>query len=159
MHKRPLFQKQNILTDPNILNDIASANQTWIRVCSRCVVYCCESHCIWRRLSHAGIKIFVTTRTSQGKGVEEALKNRNFTVEKMSAEINEIIRVLQLTSWDEDAWANKVCERAKVVVSSCACLTHAQIYCLLTRVHGSLPLYYLSCILHHTRACTCILVF
>lgn len=26
----------------------------------------------------------------------------------MSAEINEIIRVLQLTSWDEDAWANKV---------------------------------------------------
>lgn len=65
-------------------------------------------------LSHAGIKIFVTTRTSQGKGVEEALKNRNFTVEKMSTEINEIIRVLQLTSWDEDAWANKVCERSKV---------------------------------------------
>lgn len=26
----------------------------------------------------------------------------------MSAEINEIIRVLQLTTWDEDAWANKV---------------------------------------------------
>lgn len=70
--------------------------------------------------SHAGIKIFVTTRTSQGKGVEEALKNRNFTVEKMSTEINEIIRVLQLTSWDEDAWANKVCERAKVTVTSCA---------------------------------------
>lgn len=40
--------------------------------------------------------------------MEEALKNRNFTFEKMSAEINEIIRVLQLTSWDEDAWANKV---------------------------------------------------
>ena len=40
--------------------------------------------------------------------IEEALKNRNFTVEKMSAEINEIIRVLQLTSWDEDAWASKV---------------------------------------------------
>lgn len=70
--------------------------------------------------SRAGIKIFVTTRTSQGKGVEEALKNRNFTVEKMSTEINEIIRVLQLTSWDEDAWANKVCERAKVAVTSCA---------------------------------------
>lgn len=55
-------------------------------------------------------------------------------MEKMSAEINEIIRVLQLTSWDEDAWANKVSERAKVAVSSCARLTHAQIYCLLTRV-------------------------
>lgn len=55
-----------------------------------------------------GIKIFVTTKTSGSQGVEESLKNRNFTFEKMSAEINEIIRVLQLTSWDEDSWANKV---------------------------------------------------
>jgi vinculin len=55
-----------------------------------------------------GIKIFVSTKTSRSQGVEEALKNRNFTFEKMSAEIHEIIRVLQLTSWDEDAWANKV---------------------------------------------------
>lgn len=55
----------------------------------------------------SGVKIYVTTRTSGSHGVEEALKNRNFTYEKMSAEINEIIRVLQLTSWDEDAWANK----------------------------------------------------
>ena len=53
-------------------------------------------------------KIFVTTKNSKNQGIEEALKNRNFTVEKMSAEINEIIRVLQLTSWDEDAWASKV---------------------------------------------------
>ena len=50
----------------------------------------------------------MTTKTSGSQGVEEALKNRNFTFEKMSAEIHEIIRVLQLTSWDEDAWANKV---------------------------------------------------
>ena len=50
----------------------------------------------------------MTTKTSGSQGVEEALKNRNFTVEKMSGEIHEIIRVLQLTSWDEDAWANKV---------------------------------------------------
>uniref|UniRef100_W5MAE7 Vinculin n=1 Tax=Lepisosteus oculatus TaxID=7918 RepID=W5MAE7_LEPOC len=55
----------------------------------------------------SGIKIYVTTKSSQSHGVEEALKNRNFTMEKMSAEINEIIRVLQLTSWDEDAWASK----------------------------------------------------
>uniref|UniRef100_A0A665X9T3 Vinculin n=1 Tax=Echeneis naucrates TaxID=173247 RepID=A0A665X9T3_ECHNA len=61
----------------------------------------------------SGIKIFVTTKTSGSHGVEEALKNRNFTVEKMSAEINEIIRVLQLTSWDEDAWANKDTEAMK----------------------------------------------
>ncbi|XP_025068519.1 vinculin isoform X3 [Alligator sinensis] len=55
----------------------------------------------------SAMKIFVTTKNCKSQGIEEALKNRNFTVEKMSAEINEIIRVLQLTSWDEDAWASK----------------------------------------------------
>lgn len=59
--------------------------------------------------------------------MEEALKNRNFTFEKMSAEINEIIRVLQLTSWDEDAWANKVCTSKKktpvAVEVSCTFIT------------------------------------
>uniref|UniRef100_A0A8B9FBG5 Vinculin n=1 Tax=Amazona collaria TaxID=241587 RepID=A0A8B9FBG5_9PSIT len=59
------------------------------------------------------MKIFVTTKNSKSQGIEEALKNRNFTVEKMSAEINEIIRVLQLTSWDEDAWASKDTEAMK----------------------------------------------
>ena len=56
----------------------------------------------------SAIKIFVTTKSSRGAGVEEAERNRRFTFEKMSAEITEIIRVLQLTTWDEDAWANKV---------------------------------------------------
>ncbi|XP_075805243.1 vinculin isoform X2 [Microtus pennsylvanicus] len=60
----------------------------------------------------SAMKIFVTTKNSKNQGIEEALKNRNFTVEKMSAEINEIIRVLQLTSWDEDAWASKVSTEA-----------------------------------------------
>ncbi|XP_036979961.1 vinculin-like isoform X6 [Acanthopagrus latus] len=55
----------------------------------------------------SAIKIFVTTKSSRGAGVEEAERNRRFIFEKMSAEINEIIRVLQLTTWDEDAWANK----------------------------------------------------
>ncbi|XP_030059065.1 vinculin isoform X3 [Microcaecilia unicolor] len=55
----------------------------------------------------SAMKIFVTTKSSKSQGVEEALKNRNFTVGKMNTEINEIIRVLQLTSWDEDAWASK----------------------------------------------------
>ncbi|XP_047668821.1 vinculin a isoform X3 [Tachysurus fulvidraco] len=55
----------------------------------------------------SAVKIFVTTKCAKSHGVEEAMKNRNYTFEKMSAEINEIIRVLQLTSWDEDAWANK----------------------------------------------------
>uniref|UniRef100_A0A8B9R5R2 Vinculin n=1 Tax=Astyanax mexicanus TaxID=7994 RepID=A0A8B9R5R2_ASTMX len=61
----------------------------------------------------SAIKIFVTTKCTKSPGVEEALKNRNYTFEKMSADINEIIRVLQLTSWDEDAWANKDTEAMK----------------------------------------------
>ncbi|XP_065263584.1 vinculin isoform X2 [Emys orbicularis] len=61
----------------------------------------------------SAMKIFVTTKSSKSQGIEEALKNRNFTVEKMSGEINEIIRVLQLTSWDEDAWASKDTEAMK----------------------------------------------
>lgn len=36
----------------------------------------------------------------------------------MSAEINEIIRVLQLTSWDEDAWASKDTEAMKRALAS-----------------------------------------
>ncbi|XP_020565296.1 vinculin isoform X6 [Oryzias latipes] len=55
----------------------------------------------------SAIKIFVATKSTRGAGVEEAERNRRFTFEKMSTEINEIIRVLQLTTWDEDAWANK----------------------------------------------------
>uniref|UniRef100_A0A8C1SAH6 Vinculin n=1 Tax=Cyprinus carpio TaxID=7962 RepID=A0A8C1SAH6_CYPCA len=69
----------------------------------------------------SAIKIFVTTKCIKSHGVEEALKNRNYTFEKMSAEINEIIRVLQLTSWDEDAWANKDTEamrRALALIES-----------------------------------------
>ncbi|XP_013918703.1 PREDICTED: vinculin-like, partial [Thamnophis sirtalis] len=61
----------------------------------------------------SAMKIFVTTKNSRSQGIEEALKNRKFTVEKMSTEINEIIRVLQLTSWDEDAWASKDTEAIK----------------------------------------------
>ncbi|XP_058507549.1 vinculin-like isoform X3 [Solea solea] len=61
----------------------------------------------------SAIKIFVSTKTSRGAGVEEAERNRRFTFEKMSSEINEIIRVLQLTTWDEDAWANKDMEALK----------------------------------------------
>ncbi|KAM8858548.1 vinculin-like isoform 2-T2 [Spinachia spinachia] len=61
----------------------------------------------------SAIKIFVATQSSRGAGVEDAERNRKFIFEKMSAEINEIIRVLQLTTWDEDAWANKDMEAVK----------------------------------------------
>lgn len=41
---------------------------------------------------------------SEGKGVEEAAENRNYLARRMTDEINEIIRVLQLTNYDEDEW-------------------------------------------------------
>uniref|UniRef100_A0AAY4AZP7 Vinculin n=1 Tax=Denticeps clupeoides TaxID=299321 RepID=A0AAY4AZP7_9TELE len=69
----------------------------------------------------SSIKIFVTTKSTKSPGVEEALKNRNYTFNRMSAEITEIIRVLQLTSWDEDSWANKDTEamrRALALIES-----------------------------------------
>lgn len=37
-----------------------------------------------------------------GKGAEEAAENRNYLALRMTDEINEIIRVLQLTSYDEE---------------------------------------------------------
>lgn len=39
-----------------------------------------------------------------GKGTEEAAENRNYLAGRMTDEINEIIRVLQLTTYDEDEW-------------------------------------------------------
>jgi len=46
----------------------------------------------------SGIKIFVTTKGQGGNGVVEAQGNRDYVVQKMSNEIHEIIRVLQLTT-------------------------------------------------------------
>jgi hypothetical protein len=39
-----------------------------------------------------------------GLGLGDAQNNRDFVVQKMSNEIHEIIRVLQLTTYDEDEW-------------------------------------------------------
>lgn len=39
-----------------------------------------------------------------GKGNAEAAENRNYLAGRMTDEINEIIRVLQLTTYDEDEW-------------------------------------------------------
>ncbi|XP_037078575.1 vinculin-like isoform X2 [Pollicipes pollicipes] len=51
------------------------------------------------------MKIFIQIITqSPGKGAEEAAENRNYLSSRMSDEINEIIRVLQLTTYDEDEW-------------------------------------------------------
>ncbi|KAJ8682712.1 hypothetical protein QAD02_018504 [Eretmocerus hayati] len=50
------------------------------------------------------MKIFIHIISSGGRGAEEAAENRNYLSGRMSEEINEIIRVLQLTTYDEDEW-------------------------------------------------------
>lgn len=51
----------------------------------------------------SGVKIFITAKET-GSGFVEAQKNRDYVVQKMSDEIHEIIRVLQLTTYDEENW-------------------------------------------------------
>lgn len=51
----------------------------------------------------SGIKIFITAKQTNS-GIQGAQTNRDYVVRKMSDEIHEIIRVLQLTTYDEDEW-------------------------------------------------------
>ncbi|XP_030848748.1 vinculin isoform X4 [Strongylocentrotus purpuratus] len=53
----------------------------------------------------SSIKIFVTTLQKGGAGRDEAQQNRNFIIGRMSHDVNEIIRILQLTSADDDDWS------------------------------------------------------
>ncbi|XP_055334860.1 vinculin-like isoform X2 [Paramacrobiotus metropolitanus] len=50
------------------------------------------------------MKIFIQILQQGGKGIEEAAENRNYLAQRMTDEINEIVRVLQLTTYDEDEW-------------------------------------------------------
>lgn len=50
------------------------------------------------------MKIFVQINEEQQKGLPEAAENRNYLAQRMTDEVNEIIRVLQLTTYDEDEW-------------------------------------------------------
>ncbi|CAH1786025.1 unnamed protein product, partial [Owenia fusiformis] len=52
----------------------------------------------------SGIKIYVISKQAGGPAVQDAQDNRDYTVQKVSNEIHEIIRVLQLTTYDEDEW-------------------------------------------------------
>lgn len=51
-----------------------------------------------------GGRTFTSLLFTGGKGVHEAAENRNYLAGRMVDEINEIIRVLQLTTYDEDEW-------------------------------------------------------
>ncbi|XP_060566172.1 vinculin-like isoform X10 [Ruditapes philippinarum] len=51
----------------------------------------------------SGIKIFITAKQTN-QGIPDSQTNRDYVVRKMSDEIHEIIRVLQLTTYDEEEW-------------------------------------------------------
>ncbi|XP_048780428.1 vinculin-like isoform X14 [Ostrea edulis] len=51
----------------------------------------------------SGIKTFITVKDS-GRDAKDTQGNRDYLVRKMSDEIHEIIRVLQLTTYDEEEW-------------------------------------------------------
>lgn len=50
------------------------------------------------------MKIFVQISEEGQKGLSESAENRNYLAQRMTDEVNEIIRVLQLTAYDEDEW-------------------------------------------------------
>ncbi|CAJ0579773.1 unnamed protein product, partial [Mesorhabditis spiculigera] len=51
------------------------------------------------------MKIFIQLGQSPGsRGQQEAAENRNYLAQRMTDEMNEVIRVLQLTTYDEDEW-------------------------------------------------------
>ncbi|KAI5734999.1 hypothetical protein M8J77_013013 [Diaphorina citri] len=50
------------------------------------------------------MKIYIHIISQGGKGAEEAAENRNYLTARMTDELHEIIRVLQLTTYDEDEW-------------------------------------------------------
>ncbi|VDH90561.1 vinculin-like isoform X13 [Mytilus galloprovincialis] len=51
----------------------------------------------------SAVKMFITAKHTNA-GAPEAQSNRDYIVRKMSDEVQEIIRVLQLTTYDEDEW-------------------------------------------------------
>jgi len=50
------------------------------------------------------MKIYIQIHSGGGKGSDEAAVNRDYLSKRMTDEINEIIRVLQLTTYDEEEW-------------------------------------------------------
>lgn len=50
------------------------------------------------------MKIFIQIIEESQRGQQEAAENRNYLAQRMTDEMNEIIRVLQLTTYDEDEW-------------------------------------------------------
>jgi len=65
------------------------------------------------------MRIFIEILSKVGaKGEEEAAENRNYLVLRMTEELHEVIRVLQLTTFDEDEWNSDNVSVMKKTLSS-----------------------------------------
>lgn len=72
------------------------------QVHSEILVRCLEQVKILAPILICSMKVFILIAEQSGKGSDEAAENRNYLASRMSEEIQEIIRVLQLTTYDED---------------------------------------------------------
>lgn len=72
------------------------------QVHSEILVRCLEQVKILAPILICSMKVYIHIVEQKGKGAEEAAENRNYLASRMSDEIQEIIRVLQLTTYDED---------------------------------------------------------
>lgn len=72
------------------------------QVHSEILVRCLEQVKILAPILICSMKVYIHIVEQGGKGAEEASENRNYLAARMSEEIQEIIRVLQLTTYDED---------------------------------------------------------
>lgn len=69
---------------------------------SEILVRCLEQVKILVPILICSMKVYIHIVEQNGVGVDEAAENRNYLTSRMTDEIQEIIRVLQLTTYDED---------------------------------------------------------
>lgn len=72
------------------------------QVHSEILVRCLEQVKILAPILICSMKVYIHIIEQGGKGSDEAAENRNYLAARMTDEIQEIIRVLQLTTYDED---------------------------------------------------------
>lgn len=91
--------------------------------------------------------------------MKEAQNSRDYTVRKMSDEIHEIIRVLQLTTYDEDEWDEddlavmKKAQVTSVLKRNHACVLERNHDCMLERKHACVLERNHVCVLERNRVC------
>ncbi|XP_067124487.1 vinculin-like isoform X3 [Centruroides vittatus] len=82
----------------------AREKELTIQVHREILIRCLDSIKTLAPIFICSMKIFIQIYSQGGKGLEAAAENRNYMTQRMTDEINEIIRVLPLTTYDEDEW-------------------------------------------------------